>query len=122
MTISGRLEGMNEYIAAMNKSRHAGAEIKRKRTEQVAYLCRAQLRGWKPKTPVRLDYTYYERDRKRDKDNVAGLAHKVVQDGLVKAKVIPNDGWDGVDGFSDTFRVDRRAPRIEIRITEVTAK
>lgn len=118
LTIPGRLEGLNEYIAAMNADRHKGNKLKRSRTEEVAWHCRAQLKGWKPKPPVRLSYRYYEPNRKRDKDNVAGFAHKVVQDGLVLARVLKNDGWDDVDGFADDFAVDRRRPRIEITITE----
>lgn len=118
LTIPGRLEGLNEYIAAMNADRHKGNKLKRSRTEEVAWHCRAQLKGWRPKTPVRLSYRYYEPNRKRDKDNVAGFAHKVVQDGLVLARVLKNDGWDDVDGFADDFALDRRRPRIEITITE----
>lgn len=118
LTIPGRLEGLNEYIAAMNSSRQKGNRMKRRRTEEVAWHCRAQLKGWRPKTPVRLSYRYYEPNRKRDKDNVAGFAHKVVQDGLVLARVLKNDGWDDVDGFADDFAVDRKRPRIEITITE----
>lgn len=121
LTIPGRLEGLNEYIAAMNADRHKGNKLKRSRTEEVAWHCRAQLKGWRPKTPVRLSYRYYEPNRKRDKDNVAGFAHKVVQDGLVLARVLKNDGWDDVDGFADDFAVDRKRPRIEVIITEAEA-
>lgn len=118
LVIPGRIEGMNEYIAAMNADRHKGNKLKRSRTEEVAWHCRSQLRGWRPKPPVWLAYRFYEPNRKRDKDNVAGFAHKVVQDGLVLAKVLKNDGWDDVDGFTDSFSVDRKSPRIEIVITE----
>ena len=118
LVIPGRIEGMNEYIAAMNADRHKGNKLKRSRTEEVAWHCRSQLRGWRPKPPVWLAYRFFEPNRKRDKDNVAGFAHKVVQDGLVLAKVLRNDGWDDVDGFTDSFSVDRKSPRIEIIITE----
>lgn len=118
LVIPGRIEGMNEYIAAMNTDRHKGNKLKRSRTEEVAWYCRSQLRGWRPKPPVWLAYRFFEPNRKRDKDNVAGFAHKVVQDGLVLAKVLKNDGWDDVDGFTDSFSVDRKSPRIEIVITE----
>lgn len=121
LTISWRFEGLNEYIAAMNANRHSGNAMKRKRTEQVAWLCKAQLKGWKPKPPVRLEYMFYEPNRKRDKDNIAGFAHKVVQDGMVKAKTLRNDGWDDVQGFADDFAVDWKNPRIEVTIREVEA-
>lgn len=118
LTINDRFEGLNEYIAAMNKNRHTGNAMKRKRTDQVAWVCKAQLRGWKPKPPVRLEYMFYEPNRKRDKDNIAAFAHKVIQDGMVKAKVLRNDGWDDVAGFSDDFAVDKKSPRIEVTIRE----
>ena len=118
LTIPGRFEGMNEYIAAMNSNRQLGNRMKRSRTEEGAWHCRAQLRGWKPKPPVRLTYLFVEPNRKRDKDNIAGFAHKVVQDGMVLARVLKNDGWDDVDGFADDFAVDKKRPRIEIIITE----
>ena len=118
--IPGRMESLNEYIAALNRNRHAGNAMKRSRTEQVALLARSQLRGWKPVPPVRLEYLYCEANRKRDKDNVAAFAHKVVQDGLVEAGVLANDGWEYVAGSSDSYCVDRARPRIEVRIVEVS--
>lgn len=121
IVIPGRFEGMNEYIAAMNADRHKGNQLKRKRTERVAWICRSQLRGWKPKPPVRIEYMFYEPNRKRDKDNIAGFAHKVVQDGLVNARVLKNDGWDDVDSFADGFAVDRNNPRIEVTIREAAS-
>lgn len=120
LVIPGRMESLNEYIAALNRSRHAGNAMKRSRTEQVALLARSQLRGWKPVPPVRLEYLYCEANRKRDKDNVAAFAHKVVQDGLVEAGVLANDGWEYVAGSSDSYCVDRARPRIEVRIVEVS--
>lgn len=118
LTIPGRFEGMNEYIAAMNSNRQRGNRMKRSRTEEVAWHCRAQLKGWRPRPPVRLAYLFVEPNRRRDKDNIAGFAHKVVQDGLVLARVLKNDGWDDVAGFADDFTVDPRRPRIVVRITE----
>lgn len=120
LVIPGRFESLNEYIAATNRNRHAGNAMKRSRTEQVALLARSQLRGWKPVPPVRLEYLYCEPNRKRDKDNVAAFAHKVVQDGLVEAGVLANDGWEYVAGSSDSYCVDRARPRIEVRIAEVS--
>lgn len=120
LVILGRMESLNEYIAALNRNRHAGNAMKRSRTEQVALLARSQLRGWTPVPPVRLEYLYCEANRKRDKDNVAAFAHKVVQDGLVEAGVLANDGWEYVAGSSDSYCVDRARPRIEVRIVEVS--
>jgi Holliday junction resolvase RusA-like endonuclease len=43
----------------------------------------------------------------------------VIQDALVKAKVLKNDGWKEITGFQDNFFVDKDNPRIEVEIQEV---
>ncbi|GHU57537.1 hypothetical protein AGMMS49975_23280 [Clostridia bacterium] len=70
------------------------------------------------KTPVTLDYLWVEKNRKRDKDNIA-FAHKFIQDALVKSGKLINDGWAGVAGFSHRFTLDKKYPRVEVEITEV---
>ena len=71
------------------------------------------------KRPVHITYHFYEKSQKRDKDNISGLAHKFIQDALVAARVLEGDGWAHIEGFTDTFSVDKKTPRIEVRITEV---
>lgn len=43
----------------------------------------------------------------------------VIQDALVKAKIITDDGWKNIIGFSDEFYVDKENPRIEVVIEEI---
>ena len=43
---------------------------------------------------------------------------KYILNALVMAKIIPNDGWEWVGDFHDTFSVDRRNPGIEVTIEE----
>ena len=69
---------------------------------------------------IRLHYVYYCKTRRRDLDNISGYFHKVFQDALVQAGVIPNDNWKYIMGFSDEFRLDTKDPRIEVRIEVVT--
>ncbi len=83
---------------------------------------KAQLRGVKFTKPVFLLFTFYERDRRRDKDNVAGFAHKAIQDALVQCKTIQDDGWDYVTGHLDLFKVDKQHPRIEVQFIEQEAE
>lgn len=85
----------------------------------VLHCIKAQLRGVRFDRPVTMAYTWHEPNRRRDKDNVSGFGRKVIQDALVRAGVLPNDGWANVEGFSDAFRVDKKNPRIEIEIREV---
>lgn len=112
------LPGLNEYIEAERQNRYKGADMKKKWQKLVAAALRRQIRG-KLLEPVKMTYTWYEKDRRRDKDNISSFGRKVIQDALVRElHVLENDGWANIDGFSDRFRVDKLRPRVEIEITE----
>lgn len=118
LVIPGQLPGLNDFIFADRANRYKGAEIKRNAQKVVEYCARKQLRGFRPAGPVWMKYTWYERNRKRDKDNISSFGRKVIQDGLVKAGVLKNDGWKEIEGFSDRFRIDEKHPRVEVEIVE----
>lgn len=118
LALAGRLPGLNDYTAAERGNRQAAAKLKREVEAQIMWQAKAQLRGVKFRGKVCMHYLWIERDRRRDKDNIA-FAKKFVQDALVKAKILRGDGWNEVDGFSDNFAVDAKNPRVEITITEV---
>lgn len=119
LVLDGPLPGLNEYIEAERSHRQKGAAMKRQ-VQRVVELCaKRQLRGVRFKTPVVMRYTWHERNQRRDKDNVSSFGRKVIQDGLVKAGVLANDGWAQIEGFSDRFRVDVKRPRVEVEIEEV---
>ncbi|MDO5293342.1 MAG: hypothetical protein Q4F05_11390 [bacterium] len=118
-TIDGRLPGLNEYIAAMNSNRHKGNEMKQQSQELIIWHLRHQLRGTCINKPINIEYCFCEPNMKRDKDNISGFSHKVIQDALVEARIIANDGWKQIIGFSDSFAVDKNNPRIEVTLTEV---
>lgn len=67
--------------------------------------------------PVIVEITWYEKNKRRDPDNVA-FAKKFVLDSLVESGTFPGDGQRYVLGFIDHFRVDSKNPRIEITIHE----
>ena len=69
--------------------------------------------------PVYMEYRWYEKNKKRDLDNISSYGRKVIQDSLVYAHVLKNDGWKEITGFSDEFYVDAANPRIEVLIREV---
>lgn len=118
LVIPGPLPGLNEYIAAERSNRQLGAKMKRSAQRVVEVCAKKQLRGFRPVCPVRMKYVWYERNRRRDKDNVSSFGRKVIQDGLVKTGVLANDGWAQIEGFSDEFRVDAKRPRVEVEIEE----
>lgn len=117
LTIPGRLPGLNEYIAAERDNRYQAAKLKRETEQRIIMLAKSQLRRVRFQTPVVMHYTWVEPDRRRDKDNIA-FAKKFVQDALVKAKVLRNDGWKEIADFTDSFAVDRRNPRVEVWMEE----
>ncbi len=65
---------------------------------------------------MKMLYRWYEPSRRRDLDNISAFGRKVIQDGLVQAGVLENDGWKQICGFVDEFFVDTEHPRIEVYI------
>lgn len=119
MTIPGKLPGLNDYIAAERANRHKGAGMKRDTGIIVSAAIRKCLRGVRIENPVYMEYTWYEPNKRRDLDNISSFGRKVIQDALVNAAVLKDDGWKHVVGFSDRFDVDNKNPRIEVLIREV---
>lgn len=119
LVIPGRLPGMNEAFEAARTNRHIEAKT-RHDFENFIILCSKRcLNGWKPKGPVVLHYTFVEPNRRRDKDNVAGYAMKLIQDSLVKAGYLVGDGWAYIENFTFSWAVDKSRPRVEVDIEEV---
>lgn len=118
LVIPCQLPGLNDYIGALDKSRHAGAALKKTTQRTVEWCAKSQLRKFRPTGKVWMKYTWYEPNKRRDKDNISSFGRKVIQDGLVKAGVLGNDGWKHIEGFSDHFQVDEKHPRVEVEIIE----
>lgn len=119
VVIPGRLEGLNEFITANRTNPRIGNKMKHDSQRICFYYIRHCLKNIKLAGPVKLHYTFYEKDKRRDLDNISGFAHKVFQDALVEAGYLKNDGWSGIAGFSDDFYVDPDHPRIEVLIKGV---
>lgn len=114
-TIHGRLPSLNEYINAERTNRYKAAKLKRDLQERIGADIRAA--NLKPaQVPVTLVYTFYEANRRRDKDNIAAVAHKFVQDSLVNEGIIKDDGWDYITRFYDEFYIDKENQRIEVEL------
>ena len=119
LIIPNTLPNLNDYIAAERQHRQKAAQMKRQ-TEHIIMLCaKSQLRGVSFSVPVVMRYTWYEPNRRRDKDNVSSFGRKCIQDALVRVGVLKNDGWGEIDSFSDCFFVDKKSPRIEVEIEEI---
>lgn len=118
LTIPGRLSGLNEYIAAERSNRYKGAKMKADNEKIILYAIRQCMRGVRINRPVFMEYTWVEKNKRRDKDNIT-FGRKFVQDALKNTGVLKDDGWNEIVGFSDRFEVDKVNPRIEIIIKEV---
>ena len=117
--IPGTLNNLNDYISAERCNRHKGAKMKADNGKIVAAAIIQCLRGVKIEKPVYMEYLWVEPNRRRDLDNISSFGRKVIQDSLVNAGVLHDDGWKYVTGFSDMFQVDKNNPRIEVKIKEV---
>ena len=119
LTISGKLPGLNEYIRACRTNPHAGNKMKRNAEDYVLWQITQNIQDILITRPVILKYDFFEPNKKRDLDNIASFAMKVIQDVLVSAGVLANDGWNEILGFTTQFYCDPDNPRIEVVIVEV---
>lgn len=118
LTIPGKLDGLNEYTRANRTHFAKGADMKHKNQELVMWQIMAQLRRVRFDRPVFLVFTFYEPDKRRDRDNVSSFARKVIQDALVECGTLEDDGWDHVTGYLDKFEIDKKNPRIVVEFIE----
>lgn len=120
--IEGKFPSMNEFIDANRRSKgrfNKGNAMKQQSQNEISWQILKQYRKLHIDKPVKLIYSYYEPNKKRDLDNISGYFHKVFQDALVNCGVIHNDNWHYIVGFTDEFYIDNKHPRIEIKIVEV---
>ena len=117
-TIKGSLAGLNEFIAANRKCWATGNKLKRKNMDMVkAAIYEEGLKGYKCREPVGINFYWYEKNQKRDKDNISS-AKKYILDAMIEAGLIRNDGWKNVEGFKDRFDIDKDEPRVEVLVFE----
>lgn len=113
-TLPGSFPGMNEILKAACLSRFAYAKMKEENTDYVYWLV-YQL----PKltNPVKVSFTWYLANRKHDPDNVMA-GQKFIFDGLVKAKIIPNDTLKYIVEINHRYQIDAKHPRVIVEIVE----
>ena len=113
-SVFGTLPGLNEYTEANRRNRMCGAALKRSaETVITQYIRVARVQPFAG--PVFLSFSWHERDRRRDVDNIA-FAKKFILDALVTAGILADDGRKNVVGFSDEFHVDLANPRVVVTI------
>ena len=116
LTIYGQLTDFNKHEKAARGHWRTAAKIKKAETNRVAKECLLiENKHEELKYPIDLNFYWYCKDKKIDKDNLA-FAKKYILDGMVAAGVIPNDTWEYIGDFSDIFLIDKLNPRIVIQI------
>lgn len=118
LNIEGTLPSLNEYIAAERRNKYIAAQMKKRTQEYIRWMIKQQLPHIHFREPVYMKYYWFERNRKRDKDNIA-FARKFIQDALVEAGVLDGDGWAHILGFEDHFAVDKYRPHVSVEIKEM---
>lgn len=117
LVVFGRLDGLNEYTTANRTVSYKGAKMKHKNEKHVSSFISYKMRNMDLKYPISLKFCWYEKNRKRDPDNIC-FAKKFILDAMVKSHVLPNDSQKYIKEFHDLFYVDKDNPRIEIFIEE----
>lgn len=105
----------------MNRSnRYSGAKKKKLATKICeVHTQKAIQDGFAlGRLPADLQFDWYVKDRRTDKDNLA-FQRKFIFDGIQKAGLIPNDNWEYVGNWIDRFHIDKDNPRVEIRQIEM---
>ena len=118
-TIPARLPSLNEYIDACRANRYKGAKLKTDTEEVIALAILQALQSGelrRPTPPIRLAFTWHEKTRRRDADNIAS-AKKYILDAMQHVGIIPNDSRKYVTGFTDEI-VDDSRDFVEVRISE----
>lgn len=112
-TITGRLPGYNELSSGWHY--HARHRVKMSAMEAVGWEIKRQ--GIQPvEGKVVVTITCYERDRRRDDDNVTSGAAKIILDALKNNGIIAGDGRKYVECVKVPARVDRENPRVEVEL------
>lgn len=99
--LGGRLPTLNEYIKAERGNRYAAAKLKKDTEERIIAEIKETSNG-EIQMPFTLRVVWYEKTKRRDKDNVA-FAKKFILDALQKGGYIENDNNKNVKGFIDEY-------------------
>ena len=114
-TIYGRLPSLNEYIKECRGNKYSANKMKTQ-VENCIYFAIRQAKLEKvTEYPITLKITWYEKNMKRDVDNIV-FATKFIQDALVRAGILVNDGQKQISSLVHHVTIDRKNPRVDVEI------
>lgn len=109
-----KLPSLNEYIDKCRYNKYAGNDYKQKIQEEIyPYIYKIP----KLEKPVKIDFHWYEGNKKRDLDNIC-FSKKFILDALVKYGKLKDDNRKNVCGFSDSFYYGNEW-KVILKISEV---
>ena len=112
--------GLNDMLHEAERHPKAYNDMKRQYQMIAVNAIRRDLRGFKAKGRVQLNYTFGEpkKGNKRDYDNIVASARKIITDALVKSKVLIDDSPRYLGYGTNSFEyVD--VPYIRVEIEEI---
>lgn len=118
LVINEKLPNLNDYTKACRTNKYVGASMKKKCEGIISGYIMQQLKGVSFENKVKLSFRWYEKDKRRDLDNIC-FSKKFILDALVNNNIIATDSWKGVIGFTDEFFIDKNGYRVEVDIEEV---
>ncbi len=110
------LPGLNEMIAACKKSHYTWNEMKKWNSFMICTCIKEQ--ELKPMKNAYFTFYWYEKTKKRNKDNICAGGRKIILDSLVEMGILKNDGWDEINGFNDHFLIDKKDPHVVVVMIE----
>ena len=111
------LPGLNEILGASNTNRFAYAGMKKKWGRTVS-LYALQQKFQPIVAPAHFEIECLEPNRRRDPDNIAAGAQKIILDALQESKLLGNDGWEDVLSLMVSWTVDKVAPGVRLIVRE----
>ena len=114
--INEKLPSLNEYIVACRTNKFIGAKLKEDVENNIWVYINNGLKT-KFEKPIKINFTWVEKDRRRDLDNIC-FAKKFILDALVKSGKLKNDTQNYVRGFTDSFLYDKKN-KVIVEIEEI---
>ena len=96
-----KLPSLNDYINSCRSNRYAAAIMKKEVESDIDWHINQLPKFNKP---IKIKFTWVEKNKKRDLDNVC-FAKKFILDALQKSGKLENDNRRWVTGFTDSFEL-----------------
>lgn len=102
--IPHQLPSLNEIIN-LCRSNYNQASKHKKQWQKVikTYVKKAKIEPASGRSNFK--FSWFEPNKKRDKDNISAGGRKYIFDSLVELGIKKNDGWANVGSWTDDFRV-----------------